>query len=490
MPDRSTYKQVLKATSIFGGVQVFGILISILRSKAIALLVGPAGVGIAGLFNGVLSLMGVLSGIGLETSAVKRISAAGDDDLVREVSVLQRMVWITGCAGALACAVCSPILSRVTFGNQDYTIGFIWLGLAVLLKQLTVGQLALLQGLRKISGLARANMWGSFLGLLFTVPMYYWFGIRAIVPAILVSLLIAYGCNAFYASRVRVRRLDLTWSQTFVHAKPMVKLGLSLSFISVLTTLTAYVLQVYISHTGGLAQVGLFAAGFAILNSYVGMVFNAMATDYFPRLSAICHDPVQLRSAVGQQAFVAVLIMTPVIVIFLACAPLVVSVLYSDSFLPVVGLLRWGVLGMLFKAVSWAIGYVLIARNDSRLFMTTSIVFNSAFLALNIAGYHYYGLEGLGMTMLFNYFVHLAVLSVIARARYSVFFDREFLKIYLVCVLLCAGGFLFTYIANPYLKAGLMALTALLSLMFSLYQINKKIRLTDTIKNLKTKWKR
>jgi ABC-type branched-subunit amino acid transport system ATPase component len=57
---KDSYRNVMKATSIFGGVQVFNILIAIVRSKFIALFIGPSGMGIASLLN---STLGLINGV-------------------------------------------------------------------------------------------------------------------------------------------------------------------------------------------------------------------------------------------------------------------------------------------------------------------------------------------------------------------------------------------------------------------------------------------
>ena len=46
---QSSYRQIMKATSLFGGVQIFQIIISVIRSKFVAILLGPSGMGIVGL---------------------------------------------------------------------------------------------------------------------------------------------------------------------------------------------------------------------------------------------------------------------------------------------------------------------------------------------------------------------------------------------------------------------------------------------------------
>lgn len=488
MSEQSSYRQIVKATSIFGGVQVFSIIISVLRAKIIAVFLGAAGMGISGLFYSAMALIGVASNFGLDTSAVKSLSAT--TNVSREISIVRRLAWISGILGAVLTIVFSAVLSRLTFGNTDYTLAFVWIALAVLIKQLSVGQLAILQGLRKIELLAKANLAGSFFGLLAGVPLYYFFRIDAIVPAILVSVAVGFIVNAYYVSKLDVVRDKVNTGQALKEGRPMLSLGLSLGFITIITALAGYALQIYISHRGGLQQTGFFTAGFAIINSYVGLVFNAMASDYFPRLSAVSHDSGQTREIVGQQSFTAILIITPIVAFFMLLAPFIVQILYSKEFMPIVLFVSWGMLGMLFKAVSWSMGYVLIARSDSKLFMATSIGFNSVFLANNIAGYYFYGLEGLGISFLVNHILHFAVLKVIVRNRYGFYFDASFYKIFVLCLGMCGIGFLFTYISNPYLKYGLLSGVVLAASAYCFYQMNKKVNLVRFITaRLKNKWK-
>ena len=85
---QSEYRQVMKATSIFGGVQVFTILIGIIRSKFIAILLGPIGMGVFGLLSSTISMIASLTNFGLETSAVKDISAANITGNLNRISTL------------------------------------------------------------------------------------------------------------------------------------------------------------------------------------------------------------------------------------------------------------------------------------------------------------------------------------------------------------------------------------------------------------------
>jgi O-antigen/teichoic acid export membrane protein len=478
---KSSYRQIIKSTSIFGGVQVFNMIISLVRSKVIAILIGPAGIGLIGLFNSALSLIGSVTNAGIETSGVKTISTAGNDEkaLAKEASIINRLIWLTGLLGALTIVVLSPVLSRITFGNTGHTLSFVLISVTVLFRQLTSGDLLILQGLSKIKYLAQANFYGNLLGLLISLPLYYFFKIDGIIPSIVFSSLMAMFAAVFFRNKIKIESVSLTNKEVLTEGRQLILLGFSLSLIGLLTTLSSYLLQIFISNFKDVAQVGFYSAGFTILNTYVGVIFTAMATDYYPRLAKVSHDNLLVKNLVKEQSVIAILLLTPIIVLFLVFAPTVIRLLYSKEFLPVVPLVCWGILGMIIKAVSWAMGYVLIAKGDSKVFIKTSVGFNLVFLIINMSGYYFYGLEGLGITFLINYLIHFFVLKLIVSKIYDFAFDAAFYKLFICCILFCTLTFLSLYISLPLVKYAVMFVLVVISTLFSLYELNKRINLKD-----------
>jgi len=486
--NKDSYRNVVKATSLFGGVQVLNILISIVRSKVIALLIGPTGMGIAGLLSSTMSLVNGLTNFGLENSAVKDISFANNNEdqkkVFRTINILRRLVWYTVTLGVLIMIIAAPLLSEYAFGNKEYTNSFRWISLSLLFTQLSSSQLAVLQGLRRLKSLAKANLFGNLLGLIITLPLYYFFRIDAIVPAIIIAAFMSFIFTFYFIKKESIQEVSLTNKQVFVEGKAMITLGLMLSFSSMITLLVAYVIRIYISKVGGVNEVGLYTAGFLILNSYVGIVFNAMGTDYFPRLAAISEEIIKIRKAVFEQALIAVLLITPIIVIFLTFSPLIITILYSEEFLPIVGLVSWGILGMLFKAVSWSMGYVIIAKGDSKVFIKTAIVFNSLLLLLNIFGYYYGGLEGLGISFLIYYIIHYFSIRIITYYRYNFYFEKGFYKIFIFTVIMCLAAFGFTFISEDITRYVLMSIMILLSVGYSYRQLDERIAIKDFISSV------
>ncbi|SRX74792.1 O-antigen translocase [Aequorivita antarctica] len=483
LESKNSYRQVMKATSLFGGVQVFNILVSIVRSKFIALWIGPAGYGIASLFTSTLGLISGMTDFGLDKSAVKDISynynSENTKSVSRTIQILKRLVWVSACFGALVMMIASPWLSEFAFESKEFTFSFVWLSVALLFKQLSNGQLAILQGLRKLKKLAQANLYGNLFGLVITLPLYYFYRVDAIVPAIIISSFVAFIFTFYYAKTIEIEKIGLSNKEAFSEGKPMIYLGIMLSLSTMIGLLVAYLIQIFISQTGGVTQVGFYNAGFVILNSYVGLVFNAMGTDYFPRLSAISDKIQQIRKTVFEQAFIAILLITPIVVVFLLAAPLIIVILYSKEFTPIISMVNWGILGMVFKAVSFSMGYIIIAKGDSKTFIKTAIGFNALLLVGNVVGYYYGGLEGLGISFLLYYIIHFAGIRIITKYRYGFYFEKGFYSVFAICILLCGVSFLLTYLENTYLKYIALSLVALFSFVFSYIQLDKKMDIKE-----------
>lgn len=488
MSDKASYEQIVKTTSLFGGVQLLNIIISIVRTKLIAVFIGPAGMGIISLLNSAINIINGVSGLGIETSAVKHISGKyKENDLSsvsNMVSTVKKLVLVTGIFGALLAIFFSSWLSTITFGNTDYTLAFIFISVTVLLKQLASGQLVVLQSLRKMRLLAKANFYGNLMGLLVSIPVYYYYRIDAIIPTMIIISLSSFLFAFYFSKKIEIPTNNLTTKELLVEGKGIVKLGVLLTISGLLTLLSTYLIQIYVGKIGGLEEVGFYTAGFTLLHSYVGIIFTVMSTDYFPRLSSISDDNVKVRASVIQQSFISILIITPIVILFLTFIPMIVKVIYTPKFISIIPMVCFGILAMLFRAVSWSMGFILIAKGDSKTFILTAVVFNILSLVMNVLGYYFYGLEGLGISFLIYYIIHFVALKVITKKRYNFYFESDFYILYLICIAMCITTFALRHVPNTFVKYSSMLLMALFSLLYVLYHLNKKMELKSFFKTI------
>lgn len=484
---QTSYRQIMKATSIFGGVQAFKILIAIINSKVIALLLGPAGMGFIGLFNSTIGLISGLTNFGLGTSAVKDVAAANatgnDTRIATIVKVLRRWVWITGLLGMLVTLVLSPWLSKLTFGNRSYTVAFIWLSITLLFLQISSGQLALLQGMRKLKHLAKASMMGSFFGLIISVPTYYFFRINGIVPAIILSSITAMFLSWYFARKVELQQVVVSRARTIAEGQAMLKMGFTISITGLFVLGVAYIVRIYINYIDGVVQVGLYNAGFMIINTYVGLVFTAMAADYYPRLTGVADNISKTNSAINQQAEIAILILAPILAVFLVFINWIVILLYSNQFIGISGMIHWAALGMFFKAISWAIAFLLLAKGASKVYFWNELVSNIYMLLLNLLSYRLWGLDGLGISFLLGYFLYFLQVYIVAKLKYSFIFERTMYFIFLIqffISILCFVVVKALIIPYSYV-AGIVLI--IFSIVYSFKELDKRIGLKSIYKN-------
>lgn len=484
---RSIYQQIVTATSLFSGVQLFNIFFAILRTKIAALLIGPVGIGILGVLNATINMISGISKMGLDLSSVKEISQAYQknekEELSHSISALQKLLWITGISGTVITMIFSKWLSILAFDSEEYRFYIFWVSLAILFKQLTIGNYAVLQGVRKLRSLAKANFISSLLSVILVIPLYYFLGIEGIVPVIVLTSLSTYIISIFYSENKKYKA-DSLKSSLFEKGRSMMKLGAVLSVSTLLSLVAAYLLQVFITNTGGLTEVGYFNAGFLIVNSYVGLIFNAMSKDYFPRLSGLIAEHKNLEGIVSSQASTALLMLCPIVVIFLLFSPSIIKLLYTNEFLPVVAFVNFAILGTIFKAVSWCLGYVIIAEGDSKVFIRTAIGFNSLLLILNILGYYYLGLKGLGLSFLIYFIIHFIGMVLISQRFYKLKLEIQTLKVLLVVLLLSISAYNIYDIKVTFVRYIGSAIVLILALSYSIFELNKRVDLKALMKKI------
>jgi O-antigen/teichoic acid export membrane protein len=473
----------MKATSLFGGVQVFQIIIQVLKSKIIAVLLGTNGIGVLGLLNSTVELISRFTNFGLSLSGVKEIAAANSTENQTQVAVtttiIRRLVWITGFLGSICMLVLSPWLSHITFGNQDYTYAFIWISITLLLNQLSAGQLVILQGMRKLKYLAKANMLGTLLGLIFTVPLYYFWGLDGIVPGIIVTSIIAVVLSWVYSKKVHIENVVISKEQAFTEGKRILVMGFMISLSGLISQGASYGIRIFISNTGGIDQVGLYTAGFLIINSYVGLVFSAMGTDYYPRLSAVADSNTKSKETINQQAEIAILILAPILNIFIVLVNWVILLMYSTKFIPINEMIIWAALGMFFKAASWSIAFIFLAKGSARIFFWNEVICNAYLIGLSLLGYHFMGLKGIGISFLITYFIYSFQVFNLSRVKFKFSLTSEFIRIFSVQFCLAIVSFLAVqFIRNPYQYIVGVPMI-LLSISYSFLELDKHLNLKN-----------
>lgn len=482
--DKDTYTHILKYTSLFGGVQGLNILVGIIRNKLVAVLLGPDGMGLVSLFNSTTTLLGNSTNFGLPMSAVKNIAEAydrGDEAAItRMVSVVRLWSVLTAVLGTLLCVVLSPWLSRFTFSWDGHTLHFICLAPAVGLTALAGGELAILKGARQLRALAASSVYVAIAALVVSVPIFYFFRQQGIVPVLVLLALMQLLLTIIYSFRRFPLRLN--WSRKRLgEGYSMVRLGLAFVVAGMLTAGAEFLIRSYLNNVAGIDTVGLYNAAFTLTITYVGMVFSAMETDYFPRLSGINQLGVTFNMTVNRQVEVMLLIVSPMLVGFMIALPLLVPMLYSGRFLPAVGMMQILVLAMYLRALKLPVQYIPLAKGDSKAFLFVEATYDILLVGAVIIFFDRYGLTGAGIAILLMAIVDLLLAYGLGRFRYGY---RPSATVLLYASLQMPFGiaaYALTFTSNPLVYWSCGALLTLCSLTLSLFILRRKTHLWNKL---------
>lgn len=479
--ENRSYIKALKATTIFGGVQVFVILFQILKTKAVAILIGVAGMGILGLINQTATFITSITSFGLESSSVKNISlaeASGDNNYLNKlISVFQKLIYYTALLGLLFGLSLAPILSKIIFNNYSYVVTFIIVAFSIFFTQLTVGKSTLLQGLRKTKLLAKSSILSASIGLVVSLPIYYFLGVDGIAISIIISAISNYLITFYLCRQLEINKVSFDQNLFNKEGKNMLKMGLLISLSSFLSIGAAFILRIYMSKNGGLSEVGLYSAGFVIIEGYVGILFTAMAKDYYPRLSMVSNNQIERNQVVNQQIEISILLLIPILTIFLLSLNIIIKLLYTSDFFPAIIMIQYAILGMFFRAISWAMGYLLLAKGDSKIFFWSELISTIYIFTFNILGYKYFGLKGIGYAFILIYFVHTIQIYSIARIYYNFKFDNNLVRIFVIATTLITIQFFIIQMSNINYKYIMGLVIFSLSCFYSFKEFNNKTQI-------------
>lgn len=423
---------VIKAMSLFGSLQVLTILCSIIRVKFTALWIGATGVGLFAIFNSAFTLISTLTQLNLRSTSVREIAATRPELRSAISATVRRLGWMLGLAGAVVMLAASPIFSLRTFGGLSHTTLFAALAIAVLFTSAAAAEQGVMQGHGDLRRLARATLWANIAGLAASLPLIYLLGEQGVIPSI-----IAYALAAYCATRILRRRPATPGSRPTALREgfPMLRLGLLMTLAAAFTELLAYLLIAWINTRGDTAEVGIFQAGYTMVNRYVGMVFTAIGMEFYPRLATVVASQRRQQVFVSHEMIMLLIVLVPLTICFIPFVGLAVRLLYSTQFLDAVPYVILALPGMVARIGVWCQSMVILARGDGRLYIITEALSDLLTLAIALVCYSHWGIPGLGWGFTLSMCGAAAISSLTYRYIYH-------LRLAPVAIRLWVGGFL------------------------------------------------
>lgn len=435
------YRRTIKYLGLFGGANGISTLLNLLRNKMASLILGVSGLGLIAIYNRTVQMFSDCTSLSLSFSAVRYLSDVYENGSASEVEhavkVVRSLALMAGFVGVLLFAAFSPLMSRVVSGDVVCdALSLFLLSPVLLFMSVLGGELAVLRATRMLSSVAVYTLWVAFVALVIAVPAYFFFGVDGVLPSIFFIALFQM-VGIFYCSlksySYRVNPFSLTLLREGVG---VVKMGAGYMYATILTSCSMWLIYECLANSGGDVIVGYFSAGFVLFSMLPTIMFSALDSDYYPRLSAVFAN-VKLRNGlVNEQLEVHLLVQPPVIFFSVLLLPLLLPLLYSSELVMAVEMTQIALFGLLFNVLAYPISFMPLSKGDIPFYLLQETISNVVILVFVVLGYSFFGLVGVGCALLLSRMSDMLVASLISGIRYGFRLSKKSLRFFVVDILL------------------------------------------------------
>lgn len=430
----NSYKSIIKATSLFGSVHGLSTLLNLVRTWAVANLLGPDGVGLNAIFSESRELIHSVTNFGLDSAGIRGISqtfaqlhsAQTEEEqklfhnqFVTQVKLLRSWVFLLAALGTLVCLILASALSLMNFGDFSYTWSYILLAPTVGLATLTCGEMTVLKAIRKLKAVAIITTIDVAIAIIVSLPLYYLYEIDGVLPAILSMAVVQYLVVIAFSYKAHGVQTDFSLAE-MKKGFPMIVLGISFALSGAVGHFTQLGIRSFINHVDGLGAVGHYSIGYTIAMTVGGIIFASLDSEYFPRLSGLFKDIEARRTAVWRQVRISVSLCIPLVIIAVILLPYVLPLIFQNKYDMAIPLAQIACVGMIFRAMYLPFAYIPLAAGDSKTFLgleTISYIIMGVGVSL---GYYLFGLEGAGYGLIISNLADFLITFLVTKIRYNI----------------------------------------------------------------------
>jgi PST family polysaccharide transporter len=419
--------ELIKAFFKTGFGSILTMAFTIVSTKILAVMLGPQWTGLSGLLAQIIT---TAAGIATLSGASAIIQGAAARKAGEREGYLATVLWVLLILNGVVSGVIlglAPFIARTTIGADDATTVMLvrLLVLPMIASNLVTFLTSMLNAYRGIGRLAIVQIAGGIVsaGLAYPVAL----GVRAgnpaliILPNILAPLAMLILTAGFLARAGWLQAVARAFRQGMQrrHARHFLVFSSVTLVTGLVLTGSQLIVRTLITRNFGLEGVGIFNAAWTISMTYVTLVVTALSTYYLPSLSQL--DDTAARAQLMQQVLrLVIVILPPLIAGVILFKPLVIRLLFAESYAPALNTMRWMMIGDYFKVTSWVLAMPMLARADMKAFFWSEIVTFLSFLLFSaIMVVRFRWMEGVGLGFMLMYIGYLIYTLFYARKAHS-----------------------------------------------------------------------
>lgn len=414
---------LVRSALALGSSALLATAIGLVRTKFAAVLLGPAGIGLISLLQGIITTAAAIGSLGSNTAGVRTIAdaktATDPQAFAAARAALALNAWVAGIAASIAVFLARELIAIHVLRAPELAGLVAWMAVGVAVAVVGTSQMALLNGLRQVSAMARGQVVAGVLSAVVGVSVLWYLdqhGIALFVLALPLATLLVYRVAIF---RLRLPDLAAPLALLLPVWRKLIVLGLPIMAAGLVVAGGQLAARVIVKDQAGLADLGLFQAAWLISVTYVTFIMNGMLADYLPRLTAATPSPEEARAIIGAQLEIGLLLAGPILLVAIALAPIAMVILYSSEFADATPILRWQAVGDIIKVAWWPLSYALIAAGASRRFFLAELAGTACFLVSLFWLVSRFGVGNAGIASVAMHLAQGAILVVFVAKHYG-----------------------------------------------------------------------
>lgn len=438
MSQQSFHRIIFKSTGLFGVSQFIKIAVKLISNKVAAIFLGTAGIGMIGLLENILALIQGFTSLGIASSSVREVALLNDNPKKekRLLKIIYHWALITGILGFVVSIIFSNYINNEVFNTDSHLVWVLALSVYFIFSAITSIRVSVLQAKKQVFKIVQFHIVSAVITAVLAIALYYFFQKEGIVPVFIFSSFFQFIFSLYLTKNIKVAAEKIQLKSLITEGLPIIKLGVLLSLSVIFGQICFYIIRWFLKENYSFDTLGIYQVSNTLLVGYLGLVFSAMANDYYPRLCNYENDTKRFNDLVNDQTEMALLLVVPAVLILYLIAPFLIELLYSKEFLKVLNVLIFGLFAIVLKAIVWPIGFIPLIKGNKLLYLKQNLLGDGINVLASIWLFFQFGLLGLGMAMVVMFFVSGVYNFYTAKVNYDFKFRKNTLQVLIISCLI------------------------------------------------------
>lgn len=480
----SNHQTIFRASFLTGGAQIVGLIIGLIKNKAVAVILGTTGIGYTAILNQAFGVMQAISTLGIPSAGARSVALDRDDEEAIGLSVcaVRQACTALACLVALVTACASPLISNALFGDYQHTPDILVLVASLLFAQMASAEQTILRGLGHIRVLAKINVIAAVSGGAITIPCIYFLGLRGVAPSILAASIALYWFSRRDSSKLNILRNYHCRESISQKAWSLARVGSTFFGLSLIGMTLGLGLSILVLRHEGIAGNGVYQAAAGLTVTIASFVLSAMGQDFYPKIVNLFGKGQKEDVAVycANQVEMGLLMALPILASVSFFSHELIKLVYTSEFHaadPLVGVMAascWA------RICYWPHMLCMLAEANAVKVLIAELGFALSVALISWVTLPFFGVAGVACTYAACFFIYAVCVSWIVAGMTGHMPLREIWRLYVTGLILILVGFY----CNPVAKGILLMLLTAYVLRRLLIRLGPQHRLTRIIRGV------